>query len=171
MAAKKQEETKQEPKQEPKKGLITVKILKHVGPYTPGQVVDMTPEEAKSVCTPRERHDGTQLIRTQLAMTLKDFEIMKAAPVDKGGMTQGELAAIGEKNIVETPKDKAFEARLAAIKKGKSVDQIPAVSPAAQARMDAKKDFMQNEGKPGFVETHESDPAVEPETQNEQETA
>lgn len=89
-----------------------VKILKQVGMYTTGQIAEVSDEEFVNLVAPRSEWDGEKAIQTRAAMPLEDWEAAKAAPLDKGGMTQGELEALGAQNIVETPKDPAFEKKL-----------------------------------------------------------
>jgi len=78
-----------------------VKILKYVGPYKPNDVVEVDDEVAKQLCIVNEI-DGEKRVR---AMLLEDAEKIEAAIQNATDLTAAEAAAIGKKNIVETPKD------------------------------------------------------------------
>jgi hypothetical protein len=122
---------------------VRVKILVPVGHYSMGQEVEVSQADALAMCTVRNRHDGHGLVKYQTAMTVEDFEKLKSTPVDKGGLTQDELAALGEKNIVQTPPDPAFEKKLAAAKK------------ASQEQEQSEKKKGSSKFKPSFKEEHE----------------
>lgn len=85
--------------------LVKVKIMAHVGHYLPGQEVEVEEAIAQQLCASRKRSDGHGLIDHRCGMLLSEFEERKNAPVDKNGLTQGELTAMGLKNIVVTPPD------------------------------------------------------------------
>lgn len=101
---------------------VKVRILKPVGTHKPGDDVDVTEEMAKQLCTPRKVSIGEGKFQHNiLAMTHDDIDRLKAERIDsKGGegLTQHELAEMGMKNVVETPLDPAFEAKLKSVPKG-----------------------------------------------------
>lgn len=118
--------------------LVSVRFIKNAGQHKTGDVVEVSKEMAEALTTPREIHNGTELVPHRVAMTVAEYEKMLAAPVDKGGFTQGELSEMGHKNVVPTPKDPAFEAQLAAkakldaeAKEEKAKDEPKAEKPAA----------------------------------------
>lgn len=119
------------------KKTVRIKILKYVGHYEAGQEVDVSEDEAAKLCEVREKHDGEKAVKFQNAITVEDFEKAKSAPIDKGGLTLEEVRALGDKNVVETPKDKAFEAKLARLRK----ENEPEVSESVDedGRAQAKK--------------------------------
>src|SRR4051812_42683062 len=84
--------------------LVKVKILKNVGPYLEGQIVEVSETDANAMCTVRKFHNGYTLIEHRTAIALEDFEKLKALPVDQTDLTVEEAAALGLKNIVEIPK-------------------------------------------------------------------
>ncbi len=97
---------------------VEVRILKHVGPHKPGDVIKVSAQDAEAMCTVRMKSDGAKLIPHRNAMPLAEWEQIKAAPLDKGGLTQGEMSALGVKNVTQPPKDPVFEARLESLRNG-----------------------------------------------------
>lgn len=99
--------SKAAPKKASKPGTQTfkVKILKYVGQYIPGQIILADEALAKNLCTPRKIWNGQAEELHQVAMLLSDAEKLESAQVDVSKMTAGELAKLGLKNIVHTPKD------------------------------------------------------------------
>jgi hypothetical protein len=115
---------------------VKVKILAHVGPHKPGDVVGVSKEHAEFMCTPRKRSlGGGDFEDYRTAITVEEFEKLKNADLDHGGLTQGELEAMGEKFTVQTPHDPVFEAQLEAKRLGLEKD---AKKKAAKAK--AEKD-------------------------------
>lgn len=133
---------------------VKVKILTNVGIYTKGQEVEVTETEAKAMCTVRERNDGHKLIPYQTAMLMSDWEKIKKAPIDKGGLSQGELEAMGEKNVVPTPVDKAFEAKVDAAKRA-TEEQIEEKQAEEQAKNKNKGGKAARASNPKFEESRE----------------
>lgn len=88
---------------------VKVKVLKAIGQYSPGQEVEVDEATAKALCEPRKHNDGTRVVESINAMLMSDFEALKNQPVNKGGMTQGELSSMGIKNVVQTPADPVLE--------------------------------------------------------------
>jgi hypothetical protein len=106
---------------------VKVKILKFVGKYTPGQIVEVSESEAENLCKTSVVSTGegkTQV--NQKAMLLSVAEELDSMPVDIRKMSQKELADMGKRNIVPTPRDAIFEERVAKIK-AKQEAVIPAV--------------------------------------------
>lgn len=77
--------------------MVEVKILKVVGPYLPGQVVQVDDEMAVHLA------DGKK------AMLLSDFEKMESAQKDPSKLSVKEMADLNMKNIVGP--DQAFVAK------------------------------------------------------------
>lgn len=102
----------------PAAGLVRVKILKFVGTFTPGDVVECDKEKAEQLCSKSQINLGegakTPHIR---AMLLSEAEELEERAVDMRAMSQAEMAELGKQNVVLTPKDPAFEARLANLRK------------------------------------------------------
>lgn len=82
---------------------VKLMILKNAGSYLAGQTADVPEDQAKFMCEVRKVHDGTKLVEFRTAMPIAEWEAIQAAPVDKGGLTQDELADLGMKNVVQTP--------------------------------------------------------------------
>lgn len=68
--------------------MIKLKILKAVGPYMPGQEVEVDDETAKHLA------DGVK------AMKVEDFEKAQAAKKDIKGLTVKQMNDLGAKNVV-----------------------------------------------------------------------
>jgi hypothetical protein len=106
---------------------VKVKILKFVGKYTPGQIVEVSEAEAESLCKTSVVNTGegrTQV--NQKAMLLSVAEELDSMPIDIRKMSQKELADMGKRNIVPTPRDSIFEERVAKIQ-AKEAAVIPSV--------------------------------------------
>jgi hypothetical protein len=96
---------------------VKVKILKHVGTYAPEQIVDVSEAEAEQLCAVSYTMYDKQKIENRRAIKMAELEELQKAPLDMEKLSQGELAAYGLKNIVETPKDEAFDHRVEQLKK------------------------------------------------------
>ena len=118
--------------------LVTVRILKHIGHYAAGQIVEVDQNTADQLCTPRTRNNGDGVEKTQYAITQEDFELALKTPVELGGLTQGELTEMGLKNIVQTPPDPEADAALA--KRVKMAAKAAAAAEAKDAAEAAKLD-------------------------------
>lgn len=124
-----------------KENLVKVVILMHVMNWIPGTTAEVTAEEAEALCKVNSKNDGHKVVQYQKAMRVEDFEKMKAQPVNKGGLTQGELTELGLKNTVATPTDPAFEKRLKNIQEGKikpPAGPLTAVEPSGEVTKPAK---------------------------------
>lgn len=105
-------------KKTPEVKKVKVKIMAHVGKYQPGDIAEVPADQAEFMCEIRKRNNGHELVEYRTAMLLSEYEAVKDLPIDKGGLSQFELAQTGEKaNVVKTPADPKFEAQLAARKK------------------------------------------------------
>jgi len=95
--------------------MVKVKFLKSVGAYQVGDVVELADEMAEQVLKPMEYMDGEQLVSIPKAIRLSDAEKLEKAEVtaeELKKMTAADMAKLGKKNIVVTPADPAFEAKL-----------------------------------------------------------
>lgn len=99
-------------------GYQKLKILKAVGHYELGSEVVVEDKLAEQLCMITEVHDGEKLVKTRKAMPLAEYIVLEKEARKVENLTAAEGAALGIKNIVPTPKDPVFEARLEAIKKG-----------------------------------------------------
>jgi hypothetical protein len=93
--------------------LVRVKVLKNVGRFQADEIVEIPAEEARFLCSPRTVQLGegkTQSVA--YAMKLDDWEDLQKLPTDVNELYSDEMQKLGIKNIVETPKDPAFEARM-----------------------------------------------------------
>lgn len=117
-----------------KQKLIKIKVLKPVGQFEEGKDYEVTQEVADQICAPRTRNDGNGVEKFQCAITHADLEKIKSE-ASKSGLTQGELAELGIKNTVETPRDEAFEQRLQSLQVGiPGVEVTQDLSGMAQAK-------------------------------------
>jgi hypothetical protein len=83
---------------------VKVKILKNVMQWSIGDVVELDADKATDLCKVSRLSRGNGLFEDfQKAMLLSDWEAIKNKPVLHGGMTQGEMNALGMKNVVQTP--------------------------------------------------------------------
>lgn len=125
----------------PSNGLVRVMVLAHVGPHKPGQIVEVTAEQAKYMCEPRKKNDGHGVVSYQVAMKHSEWEALQKAPKSKTGLTQGEMTELGMKNVVETPKDPAFEAHLARLAKANQVkdEETKKNQKSARAKIDQRR--------------------------------
>ena len=88
---------------------VKVKILKHVGSWTPGQVVDIEHAQAKELCKVSYVHNGVQALPTQKAILLEEAEALAALPKDIEQLTRKEALELGVKNVVAGPEARAVE--------------------------------------------------------------
>lgn len=125
---------------------VKVKILKYVGHYEPGQIVEVSPEEAAQLCAKSQVHLGGLNDHVR-AITLDEMKSLEEVKVDASKMTAAEFAALGLKNIVHTPKDVAFEAKLAAIKKADEEAKLEAeLKLEAEENKKSKKKAKESKG-------------------------
>jgi hypothetical protein len=82
---------------------VKVRILKHVGEYSPGQVVELTQFEAEQICTPSIVNDNGVKISTFKAMLEEKAIELESKPLDIKKLTVGELVEMGKRNIVVSP--------------------------------------------------------------------
>lgn len=122
---------------------IKIKVLQHCMAYVPGQELEVSSDEANKLCQIRERNDGSKVVKFRIAMPFDEYEKIRLAPVDKGGLTQDELEALGHKNIVPTPVDPTFEKRLEDIKNGRlgKEDAKPAKGKAGKKESSEDEDL------------------------------
>lgn len=85
--------------------LVKVKILSSVGQWMAGDEVEVTPEQAKAMCTPRKKNNGYELVEHRHAITMDELQKIKDLPRDKSLLTVDDLKELGLKNVVETPKE------------------------------------------------------------------
>lgn len=82
---------------------VTVKILKHCMQWKPGDDALVSQAEAEAMCQVRKRHNGTTVEDYRVAMPLDEFERIRNAPVELGGLTLDEARALGIKNVTQSP--------------------------------------------------------------------
>ena len=85
--------------------LVKVKILKNVGTWSQGDEVEVSESQAKAMCTTRKVHNGYDLVDYRTAITMDELDKIRSIPIDMGGLTVDEAAAMGLKNTVEVPKE------------------------------------------------------------------
>lgn len=120
------------------KGTVRVKILKYVGQFTPGDIVDCSEEDAAHLCKESRVNAGTETVSHLKAMKLDEVLKLKEQKLtarDLKSMTSKELADMGLKNIVKTPHDAAFEKNLEITRKAAEKAQK-----TKKAMVDAKKE-------------------------------
>lgn len=81
---------------------VSVKILKHVGAWVPGQVVEVDEAMAKHLCHVNELTDGITSVKHVRAMLLEDALAAEEAAKDIGGLTSAEAKAMGIKNVTDS---------------------------------------------------------------------
>lgn len=84
--------------------LVKVKMLKSAGTYVQGQEIEVSESQAKALCEPRRKNNGTQVVEFRLAMLLHEYQEKISQPIDIGGLTLAESKELGIKNVVEIPK-------------------------------------------------------------------
>lgn len=140
--------------------LVKVRILKPIGTHTPGQVIDVKPELAEQLCAVRKMNNGHGVVEVRNAITQEEFDAALKAPLDMNGLSQGDLAAMGVKNVVATPPDPAADEALA--KRAKMAAEAAAVAEAkAKAEMDALAEQSVNQEQLGEEPALEEPPADE----------
>lgn len=85
--------------------LVRIQLLQNAGSYVANQQVEVSEEQAKSMCTPRKRHNGHGLVDFRVAITLEELEARKKLPIDKGGLTLDEARALKIDTRIATPKE------------------------------------------------------------------
>lgn len=134
------EQTKEQPV---KKGFARVKILKFVGNHQPGDIIDVPQEMADVLCEPSTINLGDgKTDDHRKAILLSEAEAMDSAPVDIRRLSSKELADLGKKNIVPTPRDSAFDARLAQMQKGKKIQSTGTLSEEAIEKESAQPEWV-----------------------------
>ena len=122
---------------------VKVKILKFVGSHQPGDVIEVSPEMAESLCRESGVNSGEGKIEShRKAILLEEAEAMESAPVDIRKMSSKELADMGKRNIVPTPIDHAFEARMRQMNEGKKVQAPRTLSEEAIEDESAQPDWV-----------------------------
>ena len=100
---------------DPKEKKVKVKVLKYVGEFIPGQVIEVSEGYAKQLCKVSKVQDGERLVDNVRAMLLEEAEKLEVAEIaDVSKMTAADMARLGLKNIVETPVDPELKANMAA---------------------------------------------------------
>lgn len=107
----------------PKDGHIRVKMLKHVGQFSPNDIVDCDEHTAKTLCEVSHVNDGTRLVPHTKAMTLDQFKKADQASKEIDVLTVGEMHEMGIKNVVKTPDDPMFEKNLQIAKQAAEEEQ------------------------------------------------
>jgi hypothetical protein len=148
----KKEEHKPAPKPEPVK-MVKVKILRYVGQHAPGDEVEVTEEIAKHLCAKSPGSQDGHFNHQPKAMLLEDSKKLKNLKLDIRKLSAKDMADLNKKNIVVTPRDPAFEAKVEAIKKGETVNVMPAMS--AEIRQPDAKTFIPHVGNQAPAETDE----------------
>lgn len=96
---------------------VTVKILKHVGAYVPGQIIEVDESFAKHLCHVNELNDGLgNITKNVRAMLIGDAEKMEAEAKNIENMTQAEAQAAGLSNV-QAPPAKSEEEQAAELAK------------------------------------------------------
>lgn len=96
-----------------KDGQVRVRMLKHVGQFSPGDVVDCEEDTAKVLCQVTHVHNGTEPVPTAKAMTLAASDAAsQSARENIDQLTVGEMTQMGVKNTTQTPRDPQFEQSL-----------------------------------------------------------
>ena len=126
---------------------VKIKVLAYVGSHKPGDVIEVDEAVAKSMCTVRKKNTGDGLVDFRTAMTMAEVEEIKAQPIDKFALSQGELAMLGIKNVVETPFDPKFDAdidrkveMISGAKKAKAKSEKEPEAPAEEAAPEVAPD-------------------------------
>jgi len=93
---------------------VKVKILKHMTFWNPGDIVEVSTEEAKHLCSVGSVSDGEKVIEYRRAILLEEALAIESAPIDVSQLTQGEAEALGIKNITPnvlapTPEEREME--------------------------------------------------------------
>lgn len=96
---------------------VKLKILRAVGHYAEGDVVEVSPDVAAQLCAERKTNWGDHHTSYRCACTMEDFDGLKkkAANPETGGRV-----------VVQTPPDPALEARIdraMAARKAKAEDK------------------------------------------------
>jgi hypothetical protein len=79
---------------------VKVKILKHVGAWVPGEVVEVDETLAKHLCHVNITDDGVTKLEHRRAMMLDEAESLEEAAKDPANLTAAEASALGIKNVV-----------------------------------------------------------------------
>lgn len=97
----------------PADGMVRVKILKFVGEFVPGDVVDCSKDKAEHLCAKAKLSGGGDQLHDHVrAIKLSEAKELESKEVDLRTLSQHELTELGKKNVVPTPSDKEFEAQL-----------------------------------------------------------
>lgn len=92
---------------------VKVKMLMHVLQWKPGDEVEVSQADAEVLCKKTTVDKGGVLVEIRKAMPMVEADELKSVKVDLSKITQHELEEMGRKNIVATPRDAAFERKLA----------------------------------------------------------
>ena len=96
---------------------VKVKFLKHVLNWKPGDVAEVEDEVAKQLCK-KTKVDlgGGEFGVHRKALPLDEAEKLQSVKLDVSKVTQHELEQHLQKNVVVTPLDPLFEAKLKKIR-------------------------------------------------------
>lgn len=96
-----------------KPGNVMVKILKHVGAYSPGDEVEVDKKTADHLCHVNEIDDGCgNIVVHKRAILLEEYKDLEAESAKVENLTAGEAAALGIKNVVDSSGSKISEVNL-----------------------------------------------------------
>jgi hypothetical protein len=118
----------QEPTREASGKMVKVKILAFIGEWSPGDEVEVSEELSKSLTAAPQNDIHGHFKHQPKAILLSVAEKMKTQPMNIKKMTMKDLADMNAKNIVPTPHDPAFEAKVKAIQNGEKVSRMPGLS-------------------------------------------
>lgn len=84
--------------------IVKVRFLKNCMQWNIGDEVEFPESKANDICQVRIKQAGEGRIeKFQVAMPVEEIELLKALPIDKGGLSKDELRSLGLKNVVQTP--------------------------------------------------------------------
>lgn len=96
-----------------------IKVLKHVGIWEPGDVIEVEDHIAEHMCKETELWDGAKMVIHQKAMLLSDAEELENIPADVNQLTAKQMADLNLKNVVSSVDEEEFN---------KIIEQGPAAS-------------------------------------------
>jgi len=94
--------------------LVKLKILKHVGQWGPGTIVEVDDKLAEQLLIANEVHNGHKFIINRRAMKLEEAEALENLPHDINELTAYEASQLGIKNITDNtqqPEDQKAEVK------------------------------------------------------------
>lgn len=132
------------------KDQVHIKFLKFVGQYKPGDIVAVHKDAADVLCAFTAISNGDKHSHHRKAILLKEANEISNAPIDIKKMTAADMAALGKKNIVQTPIDTAYEKMYEKLKDGGEIDKekLAKLSNKAKDKADAVEPEWVKNGKP-----------------------